>query len=1705
MKKRFFIFILCLTMLMQSLPVNVLAAENGSGAEVSENELNLSEGSEENSEAVSAESENDQTAEETDSTELTTETMAEEETEEVPESETAEILETEKEENPQTEILESELSEETEEETESMESTEVPAEVLSNATANEEIVLEWAEVNGTGMIQEGSFEVLPSQPVSYGGIMLMSESSEPAKLQEALDYVKSQLILREPVINIYKYRITTDYAEDMVSGLVNENPELYYVSGSYSYSYTEGGYIYELKVSYETGFDDSLFEPAVEKALACVTEDMTDLEKAIALHDYLVVTCEYDYDNYLSQTIPRASYTSYGPLVNKKAVCQGYALAYKYLLQQCGITCYMVTSDSMNHAWNLIELDGEYYQVDTTWDDPAWDLLGRVRHNYMFLSDAAFGKNSSDRNAHSDWVVEKGVRDAGLTATATDFDNAFWVGVNTNLILIEDDYYYITNDSTLQKYDQSEKTASSVASLGERWFVWGSSSSYYTGAYTGLSYDNGRLFFNGTKNIYSILPDGSEKTVEFAADTTNGYIYGSALRENGMEYCIHQTPNLSESETVSEAEFLSLNRYSMDVKEGESCDLSLLASPSDKADTVVWTSSNEEVATVSQSGKVTTLKEGNTTITVTSGSLSAECELTVIPPIYSVKFYGKDGKLLKEEEVRKGNSATPPAAPQIQGYTFKEWEGSYEKINTDTEVTAVYELISYSITYHVNGGTNGVQNPESYTIESKTISFEEPTRDGYTFAGWYMEEDFSDFRTYGIAAGSTGDLELYAKWEIITYTITWQPNGGSSTEDYPIVYTVETDTITLEEPQKENYAFEGWYLTEDFSGERVYEIPKGTFGNLTFYAKWKELVTSIIMKPSELTINEGESSQLTLEILPENVDIKELVWESSDPDVVSVSESGELTALTDGSVVITASIHGKSAQCQVKVLPVYYSVRFLGYNDLELKTEEVRWSKSASAPEVPEVTGYIFKGWDNSFDKVYEKKEIRAIYEPITYTIAYKEYILNNNEAHEEEIETDNPSVYTIETATFSLADPLKEKDGFQFVGWYADKEYTGDRIYEIAKGTTGNLTLYAKWKDERGLWIEWQNADGDWINWQEETPEFIYTGKAVKPQVRVHDGAVLLTAGKDYTVSYKNNTKVNLLLEGFTESKAPAVIITGKGNYTGKLAPKYFMISPVDMTDNGAFQADPKTVTYSATKVQKPVPTVYWNGKKLTNKTDFTVSWPDTSEGAYKEPGSYQILISGRGNYTGSFSTEVIIKAKEEVALSSVTFGKIKDIPYSGSKVVLNNDKENPNLVISYKKQLLVQGTDYEIIYDDYNYDYTEIGTHKVLIKGLGTYKGTKWLSFKITGTSINKAVVSGLSSITYNGTEQKQAIEVRLTKNSDPLMEGTDYTVVFAKTDRAGTASVSIIGKGHYTGTIKKSFTVKPYSMAEKAESAEDADWITAEISGGIEGESNLPAFAYEKGGTKPAVDVKFRGITLVEGVDYTLSYANTSNLGGDLKESKQPKVTIKGKKNFTGSRVLYYEVIKEDIGTVNISVPDKVVSSKANQYASTPVLTDENGKKLKAGTDYEKTYQYYDAADRLLGKKDKPGEGDWITVKVTGKGKYTGEICGKYKIIGKNKSLASASVKINQKVYYTGEAITFSQDLLTVKIGKVTLGKDDFEIVSYSNNLKKGTAKVTIQGIGEYGGTKTVSFTINAQKMTWWEKLTVLMESLGIDSIQ
>ncbi|WP_218154678.1 transglutaminase domain-containing protein [Paenibacillus sp. UNC496MF] len=121
-----------------------------------------------------------------------------------------------------------------------------------------------------------------------------------------------------------------------------------------------------------------------------VEPGMTEYERELAIHDYILLHAAYDYDNYRKDTVPADSYTMYGLLVDGVAVCQGYAYTAQLLLRMAGIEAYYVrgTAGGGAHAWNKVKIDGSYYNLDVTWDDPVPDLEGRVAYGYFNVTDA---------------------------------------------------------------------------------------------------------------------------------------------------------------------------------------------------------------------------------------------------------------------------------------------------------------------------------------------------------------------------------------------------------------------------------------------------------------------------------------------------------------------------------------------------------------------------------------------------------------------------------------------------------------------------------------------------------------------------------------------------------------------------------------------------------------------------------------------------------------------------------------------------------------------------------------------------------------------------------------------------------------------------------------------------------------------------------------------------------------------------------------------------------------------------------------------------------------------------------------------------------------------------------------------------------------------------------------------------------------------
>ena len=403
----------------------------------------------------------------------------------------------------------------------------------------------------SALYQEGGLGSLPGEESSHpeGETITTVEVEAPhflaaeADVEGARAAILEGLKNRQSVIDLLDYNITTSMIRDLYIGVVNDHPELFYVTGGYTYSYYSGsGIVVSITPGYLSSAEEAqvnaLNQKVQEIIASCITAGMTEEEKALALHDYLVLHCSYD--------LSYSRYNAYNALVEELSVCQGYALAYKLLLTQVGIDAVMVSSNEMNHAWNLIKVDDAWYHVDATWDDPvrssttlsdvtplhpATGTPGYARHTYFLVSDTVIA--DSEHN-HSGWSAE-------YTCNSTKHDaDAYWTSLKTPVLFLNGNKYYLREGSgslQLVKNDSEillEETC--------RWTVV-NSASFYRGIFSGFSYADGLFYYNTGMEVKSYrLSDGEGKTLYTLTDDSCR-IYGTMVKDQKVYVMTGKLPS----------------------------------------------------------------------------------------------------------------------------------------------------------------------------------------------------------------------------------------------------------------------------------------------------------------------------------------------------------------------------------------------------------------------------------------------------------------------------------------------------------------------------------------------------------------------------------------------------------------------------------------------------------------------------------------------------------------------------------------------------------------------------------------------------------------------------------------------------------------------------------------------------------------------------------------------------------------------------------------------------------------------------------------------------------------------------------------------------------------------------------------------------------------------------------------------------------
>jgi uncharacterized protein YjdB/uncharacterized protein YkwD len=1184
-------------------------------------------------------------------------------------------------------------------------------------------------------------------------------------------------------------------------------------------------------------------------------------------------------------------------------------------------------SSGITYGINQFYNEKSLYIQTKTWSGATGHYVNLINPNYRYvgvgccmMDNAPYGWNTVAMQLAivSDDIVESGIVD-------TTKDNRS--GKLTYSIPVRPGYFKslkITGDASVPKGYQREYSASA-----------------------GITVPNGYGGASGTYKVSEASKDtigwssGDEGIFTVEDGVVTGVMGGKATlsaRVGSVSATKDITVTVSMEDILVSEQGSSDELVEMEIDRNEVKNKILVISyfPKDTTDAkkATFKSSNTGVVSVDTAGKLTFKKPGTATITVSAKS--------------SNKDVGKDGTISKTFNVKVSAPVTAISLNKTAvtlNYTGKTpptaaLKVSFVPSDTEFEKTAVFTSSDESIAkVDQNGKVTAVSGGEAVITAS-----------AYGYTSECAVKVVAPLKSMSVSESAAklylpdkkGNIEvrlepLYTSDKEVVFTSSDPGRLKFSGSDGGSKLTVTAEN-GIARAQIEGVS--------DSNADATIEVSAAG-------GKFKKSVQVIIAKPSESVsislygkelsagevIDMGVGSAIEPEavVLPADAYDTTAEWTSSDPMVASVNSSGRIVALREGVAVITSTSYNAkepvAASFKVRVSRQIVSLS-LNRDEVELYTDETYALTAFVSPEgVTDAEGadlpISYKSSDPAVATVSAKGLITAVSEgEATITASVR-------------AGTDSFDVLEDECRVV-----VRRPDPAYYEG---DTPYPGD--------------------DVNGIWLA-----------RESYKELkYYTGKPVtQDEIRIYHGKRLLTAGIDYTVSYKNNVKPAY----HTDPKPPQMIVKLKGQYSGS-----------------------KTYLFSI-------------------------------DGAFME---------------------------KNLGLAKITV--------SPSKVLF--DGSEPDVKLTVK----LQGE--EVPAEKYDWYVCENGAGEVTLLvyaseegSLERYWGTARVRLKVTGDRSMKAVTfEGISDQIYSAGAAAdggiQLPDLKLLYNGESLNIGSDYKLTYKANTKAGTATVTATGLGRYSGTVKKTFKILPNDGTAAGYKLK----VYAK-----------PEARYTKGGVTPDIKIKDSdGLFLTPKIDYTVSVLKKSNLAPGVMTC-----VVTGKGNYKGykSDEIKITVTGGDLSAAAMTVQDKAYTTKKNGWKSSVKLADVNGKALQAGKDYDKEVIYSYSGQTPDGC---PAAGTVVYVTVLGKGFYEGSaITGSYRIY--EKGIDKMKVVIDSS-FYTGRPVEPGKDKIHIYASAADAKKgieignagDYYQILGYSNNIKAGTAKITLRGRGLLGGTKIYTFKI------------------------
>ena len=742
------------------------------------------------------------------------------------------------------------------------------------------------------------------------------------------------------------------------------------------------------------------------------------------------------------------------------------------------------------------------------------------------------------------------------------------------------------------------------------------------------------------------------------------------------------------------------------------------------------------------------------------------------------------------------------------------------------------------------------------------------------------------------------------------------------------------------------------------------DLERLTLPNTTFNISCPVLATGISLNQTSLSFTAAnQTATLTATVTPSNATNKSVTWTSSNTSVATVSSSGVVTAKANGTATITAKTAdgtNLTATCTVTVaIPVLAtgislnqtSLSFTAANQTATLTatvtpsnatnKSVTWTSSNTSVATVSSTGVVTAKANGTATITAKTADGTNLTATCTVTVAITQDLeltygdIYYNLGSEGVWTSSNTNVAYIQQADPESVIP-RQHNSYIHTRNAGSATITGPRTIFLTVNKAP-LTITAK---------------SYTINHGDPLPNFEveYSGFIIRLDMNyLNDGNMGISDDER-----KLTTKPTISCSA-TSTSAPG---TYDINVSGAVADNYsFTYVKGTLTINaksvsGLTINSIDAVTYNGS-AQTPTVTVMDGNTTLTEGTDYTVAYSNNIKA-----GTATVTITGKGNYTGTKSaTFTINKAPLTVTAESYTITQGDPLPtyrvtYSG---FVNNETSS---VLITQPTISCSATSSSVP-----------GTYDILVSGAAaanyefTYvNGTLTINAK----SVSSLTINSIDAVTYNGLAQTPTVTVM--DGNTTLTEGTDYTVAYSNNIKAGTATVTITGKGNYTGTKSATFTINKAPLTVTAESytitqGDPLPTYRVTYSGFVNNEtssvlitqptiscsatsSSVPgtydinvsgavadnySFTYVKGtltinaksvsnltiisidavtynglSQTPTVTVMDGNTTMTEGTDYTVAYSDNINVG-------TATVTITGIGNYIGTKTASFTINK------------------------------------------------------------------------------------------------------------------------------------------------------------------------------------------------